>query len=200
MVVGITGKYCAGKSTVASAIEQHGFLQIEVDHLGHEALELSREAVAARFGPEVTGPDGRIDRQALGTVVFRDSVALRDLEAIVHPQMVEMVEAIIAQNKEQDIIVNAALLYRMKLERLCDLIVWVDAPLIVRLYRAMKRDRIGLLAVFGRMKNQSDVVRGAAQHSTQDVDIMRVMNACGRRRLAQNVNRLLRRIHPARHE
>ncbi len=200
MVVGITGKYCAGKSTVASAIEQHGFLQIEVDHLGHEALELSRETVAARFGPEVTGPDGRIDRQALGTVVFRDSVALRDLEAIVHPQMVEMVEAIIAQNKEQDIIVNAALLYRMKLERLCDLIVWVDAPLIVRLYRAMKRDRIGLLAVFGRMKNQSDVVRGAAQHSTQDVDIMRVMNACGRRRLAQNVNRLLRRIHPARHE
>jgi dephospho-CoA kinase len=53
----------------------------EVLDRGEPALD----AVVARFGKELLRPDGELDRAALGRIVFADPVALRDLEAIVHP-------------------------------------------------------------------------------------------------------------------
>ena len=198
MVLGITGKYCAGKSTVAALFAERGFLHIEVDHLGHEALEHRRDEVAARFGSGVVGPDGSIDRRALGRIVFSDSTALRDLESIVHPEMVRIVGERISADPDGRLIVNAALLFRMKLDALCDSIVWVDAPLPVRVFRAMRRDGLGLLAIATRMRSQADVALVASQHSSPGVDIMRVTNACGRRRLTRNVERIVRAIDSVR--
>ena len=88
MVVGLTGKYCAGKNEAARVFAERGFRVVDVDRLGHQALEASRDEIAARFGPGVMDPHGGVDRKKLGKLVFGDRKKLRDLEDIVHPLMV----------------------------------------------------------------------------------------------------------------
>ncbi len=193
MVVGITGKYCAGKNRMASFMEAHGFQSIDVDRLGHQALETEKDRIRKRFTDAVIR-GGRVDRRALGAIVFSDPSARKDLEAIVHPRMVRLVEQIIGPAPGTDFCINAAILYRMHLDRLCDLVLWVSAPAPVRLYRAIRRDRGGIRAAIARMRNQTDVVPPRAQHSGQDVDIMKVTNVCGEKRLDRVMNLIAERL------
>src|SRR5262245_64879815 len=86
MVVGLTGSIAMGKSTAAAAAR---FLKIPVfdsDAVVHRLMGPSGAATKAlvRKFPKVVGPAG-VDRAALGSVVFADKKALRDLESVVHP-------------------------------------------------------------------------------------------------------------------
>lgn len=85
----VMGGIGSGKSTVSQLLSHHGYLIIEADRIGHELLEPSgaaHEAVAERW-PEVVADDGRIDRAALGAIVFGDLGQLRQLEAMTHPHI-----------------------------------------------------------------------------------------------------------------
>lgn len=144
MLIGLTGGYCAGKNTVAALLERRGFLCLDVDRLGHEALATAEAAVAvrARFGDGALGADGSVDRRALAASAFGDKTALADLEAIVHPIVYGLMRERFWPEIEagRDACINAALLYRMPDAARCDLIVEVRAPLCVRLARARRRD------------------------------------------------------------
>jgi dephospho-CoA kinase len=87
--IGITGPIGCGKSTVAGWLgEQPGVVVIDADRVARDVLTPETpevEAVYARFGDDLRGADGALDRAALGRIVFADPAALRDLEAIVHP-------------------------------------------------------------------------------------------------------------------
>lgn len=87
-VIGLTGNIASGKSEVARMLRGLGAEVIDADAVAHETLAAGTQetiAVAARFGSEVIGSDGGVDRGALGRIVFSDPRALADLEAIVHP-------------------------------------------------------------------------------------------------------------------
>jgi dephospho-CoA kinase len=190
MVVGLTGRYCAGKDAAARVFARRGFSVLDVDSLGHAVLAESAAAVAAAFGPGVLRPDGTVDRGALGRVVFADPAALRRLEAIVHPAMVERVRAFIAAHPN-DVLVNAAVLQRMGLVPLCAAVVWVTAPAVVRLARALRRDRIGLRGALARIRAQSDV---RPQFNDPGVDTYTVPNRGTARSLERRVEALIRRM------
>ncbi len=87
--IGLTGPIGCGKSTVARWLGEHpGVVLIDADQLAREVLdpgEPALDAVVARFGADLLGSGDVLDRAALGRIVFADSHALRDLEAIVHP-------------------------------------------------------------------------------------------------------------------
>jgi dephospho-CoA kinase len=190
MVVGLTGRYCAGKDTVGRLFAARGFHLIDVDGLGHEALASKASQVAAAFGDGVRGPDGSIDRRALGRVVFGDPAALARLEAIVHPAMVESVKTIIAASAG-DVLVNAAVLHRMGLALLCDAVVWVTAPLPLRLSRALRRDRIPFCEALARISAQGDV---RPQLNGPVVDTYTVRNRGTARSLERRVAAVVRRL------
>ena len=76
-IIGLTGGYCAGKNEAALCIEESGFRVIDVDKLGHKALELKTEALVRAFGRGILNPRGEIDRRALGAIVFADPETLR---------------------------------------------------------------------------------------------------------------------------
>jgi dephospho-CoA kinase len=87
-IIGLTGGIGSGKSTVAAMLAARGAIVIDADRVAHEVYAPGTEGfdkVVARFGHEVVGPDGSIDRKALGAVVFGDPEALADLNAIIHP-------------------------------------------------------------------------------------------------------------------
>jgi dephospho-CoA kinase len=86
--IGLTGPIGCGKSTVAAYLETKGAVVIDADEVARavtEPGEPATAAIATRFGEALVGPDGRLDRAALGRIVFADPAALADLEAIVHP-------------------------------------------------------------------------------------------------------------------
>ena len=92
-LIGIIGPIGAGKSTVAAHLATRGAVVIDADELTRELMAPGTPvtaAVLARFGEEFRGPDGSLDRPALGRLVFSDPERLADLESIVHPAVGEL--------------------------------------------------------------------------------------------------------------
>jgi dephospho-CoA kinase len=88
MRVGLTGGVGSGKSTVSALLAEHGAIVIDADAIARQVVEPGTpgfDAVVARFGRGILGPDGALDRPALAAIVFNDEAARADLNAIVHP-------------------------------------------------------------------------------------------------------------------
>lgn len=159
LVIGITGRACAGKNAYASVFASFGFPVVDVDTLGHAALEQSKEEIVQAFGSGIL-TDHSIDRKKLGQLVFSDSSKLKILESISHPKMVEACKGLIDEARQQDkaaIILNAALLGRMGLDVLCDHILFIQAPLLVRYGRAKGRERLTWKRFLARERAQKDI-------------------------------------------
>lgn len=90
MRVGLTGGVASGKSSVAAMFAEAGAVVIDADLLAREVVAPGTSglaAVVAQFGESVLGPDGALDRPALGAIVFADDDARRRLESIIHPRV-----------------------------------------------------------------------------------------------------------------
>jgi dephospho-CoA kinase len=161
MLLGLTGGYCAGKNLVSAMLERRGFFCIDVDKLGHAALERSAAEVTALLGSGILDNSGKPDRKAIAALVFNNPELLIRYEAIVHPQMFELLDEEItrarADNPECDICLNAAVLYKMPHAFLCDAIIELRASLSVRVARAKKRDGVMLSACLKRIKSQTSL-------------------------------------------
>jgi dephospho-CoA kinase len=87
VAVAITGGIGAGKSEALRAFARHGAATVSSDEIVHHLLQRDevKETIVGRMGNGILGPDGEIDRGALGTVVFNDRDALEWLEQLLHP-------------------------------------------------------------------------------------------------------------------
>jgi len=173
MLIGLTGKYCAGKNHVADILEKRGFPVLDVDRLGHKALEYKRDEVFALFGNDVKNPDGSVNRRLLGDKVFGKKDAITALEAIIHPQTDRMTLEWIGLQNGKTCVINAALLHRMAVFGRFDSVIVVAAPLFIRLIRAKLRDRHSWIAIFRRMMSQR---RFTLQYLAGNADIYIVEN------------------------
>lgn len=128
ILIGLTGNIACGKSTVARMLAEKGAYIIDADAIAHEVIRKGTpayEAVLRRFGEEILGPDGEIDRRRLGAIVFRDPDALRDLEAIVHPAVLAEIHRRIQAGPEAPaIVIEAIKLIESGFARACDTL-WV---------------------------------------------------------------------------
>jgi dephospho-CoA kinase len=140
-IIGLTGLACAGKSSVAAHLAGKGALVIEVDKLGHAALndDAVKEKLCAHFGPEILDKKGNILRKILGEKVFASENELEFLESTVHPQMFRIVEQTIRDNPLKTIVIDAALLHYMGLDKMCAVVLLVEADFTQRLARAKQR-------------------------------------------------------------
>jgi len=98
VVVGLTGGIGAGKSAVGRLLVERGAVLVDADRVARQVVEPGQPALAAlvdRFGGDVLGSDGHLDRAALATVAFNDGEARRDLDRITHPAIrVEMLRQV----------------------------------------------------------------------------------------------------------
>ncbi|MCL2705147.1 MAG: dephospho-CoA kinase [Spirochaetaceae bacterium] len=153
MIIGLTGKYCGGKSSIAEEFEKRGFYVIEVDKLGHVALQIKKNEIKEAFGSKVIINE-EVNRRALGKIVFRSSKKRDLLEKIVHPVMVQEVEDILKKRHGENILIDAAILARMGLHKFCNAVIWVTAPFLKRLDMALYRDNRGVFFALSRMFSQ----------------------------------------------
>jgi dephospho-CoA kinase len=160
-VICLTGGIASGKSTAARFLAAQGARVIDADLLGHRAYEPGSPAhasVAAAFGQDVIGADGRIDRKALGAKVFGKPDALKKLTDIVWPAIRALAEAEIkqarAEGKVRVIVLEAAVLFEAGWDDIGDE-VWVNV--IDRehaIARAMQRDSVPREAIERRIDAQ----------------------------------------------
>jgi dephospho-CoA kinase len=173
MLIGLTGKYCAGKNHVASILEKKGLPVLDVDKLGYQVLETEKTAIFAQFGCDLQKPDGSLDRRLLGQRVFGDSEKLRLLEAIVHPPVNRMTAEWAEKNKDKTCVINAALLHRSVFFGKLDRIILVTAPFLTRLLRAKRRDKLLWPEILKRFSSQKDF---NSQYLSANAEIIRVGN------------------------
>jgi dephospho-CoA kinase len=144
LLVGLTGGIGSGKSTVAALLAAHGAVILDADAFARDAVREGTDALAAvvqRFGEEVVGPDGELDRARLASVVFADRGALADLEAIIHPEVRRMIADGIQSHLDTDdvvVLVNP-LLIEMGTHRDCDVVVVVSASPETQVARSVAR-------------------------------------------------------------
>jgi dephospho-CoA kinase len=173
MIIGLTGTYCAGKNHVGRLLEERGLPVLDVDKLGHRALETEKSAILERFGEDILDRDGRINRKLLGAKVFGKPGELDALETIVHPAANRDTLAWIAEQGGKHCVINAALLHRSSAFKTLDAVILVEAPLCTRLLRARRRDRLPWIALIKRFRSQK---KFTSQYFKEKTDIYRVEN------------------------
>jgi dephospho-CoA kinase len=139
IVVGLTGGIGAGKSEVARRLAELGARVIDADRLAREVVATGTDGLAevvAEFGPEILGPDGALDRPALGRRVFGDDAARRRLEKIIHPRVRARTAELIAAGRPDEVVVNdVPLLVETGLAGGYDVVVVVEADPDIRVRR-----------------------------------------------------------------
>jgi len=144
MRVGLTGGVASGKSTVSTMLAELGAIVIDSDAIAREVVEPGTPGLAAvveAFGPEILTEDGRLDRPALGAIVFADEEKRRVLEGILHPLIGERSAALAAAAGPDDLVVHdIPLLAESGIADTFDAVVVVDAPTDLQVER-MLRDR-----------------------------------------------------------
>lgn len=197
VTVGLTGGYCAGKNEAAVLLENlWSFHVIDVDQVGHSVLEEKGRRVIEVFGPGISDANDGIDRKKLGKLVFSDPDRLSRLEEILHPAMKDAVrkEAGVFIERGTPVCINAALLFKMGLDSLCDNVLLVKASLPVRFRRARIRDGLGILDFMRRIKSQRDLFPGTSKtgplfskKSGKNVDTYTVWNSSDRAALQRRI-------------
>jgi dephospho-CoA kinase len=143
--VALTGNIASGKSTVAKWFADWGATVIDADQL---VLEIQRAgsptlgAIARRFGADLIGPDGELDRGLLRRRVLADPAALRDLNAIVHPEVRRRRDGLVAEaaaRGDRVVVSDIPLLFEVMDPAAFDLVVLVDAPADVRRARLVSQ-------------------------------------------------------------
>ncbi len=138
--LGLTGGIASGKSTVSAMLRELGFTVLDADSMAHQLIEPGNPAyqeIIQEFGPGILDADlpcanasNRVNRAALGKIVFADAAKLARLNAIVHPrverQVAEEFEKLQRDRTPAAAFVEAALIFEAGLDQKLNgvVVVW----------------------------------------------------------------------------
>lgn len=163
MIIGITGSIACGKSTVSNYLKSKGYIVIDADKIGHEALDddYVKEKLILAFGNEIL-EDNKISRQKLGELVFGNSSNLNVLNSIIHPEIRKKILEKIDKNNDKELIfIDVALLFEAKFDDLVDKIIVVYVDKNTQLTRLMKRNSISKKEALSRIVSQMSPIEKA---------------------------------------
>jgi len=190
-LVGLTGGIGCGKTTVLEVFRTLGvpcFVADQVAGRYYDDADFLR-SVRALFGDRVFLPDGSADKRAIASIVFADPAALQQLNALVHPRVMDDFRRWAAQQQAPYVILESAILYEYALDKQVDSVVAVYLEKEERLRRLELRDHASREALEARMRNQL-----SAEEKMDRADYV-VLNYEGnpRQRQVQYIDRLLRK-------
>lgn len=159
-VIGVTGNIASGKSLVLDFLRDLGAETIDADRVYHNLIEPGAPLLVAlreRFGDAIVRPDGTLDRQALGRVVFADPGALADLDALTHPAVVAKIRDLIAESEATTVAVDAVKLIESGLDRDCDAMWIVVCDSQIAIGRLMERNGLSRAEALARIAAQPPI-------------------------------------------
>ncbi|AOZ89753.1 dephospho-CoA kinase [Bacillus xiamenensis] len=160
LVIGLTGGIASGKSTVSQMIKEKGIRVVDADVIAKEVVSKGTKAlhqIVQTFGEEVLLPNGELNRQQLGAIIFSDEEKRKQLNAIVHPEvrkeMLKQRDEGINQ-QETFVVLDIPLLFESKLEGLVDRIIVVYTTPELQLSRLMNRNGLSEEEALNRIHSQ----------------------------------------------
>lgn len=163
LIIGLTGGIVGGKSTVASMFKDLGAKIVDADKLGHSIILPHRpawEKIIRLFGKDILRNDLTIDREKLSKIVFTNQALLKKLNKITHPEIIKLIKKEInfaenkTHNQEKILIIDAALIYEVKMDRLMDKIIVVYINEDEQVKRLTKRNNLSKEEALQRIKSQ----------------------------------------------
>ena len=205
--IGLTGGIAAGKSLAARRLAELGATLIDADAIAREVVEPGTDglrAVVDAFGPGILTADGRLDRPALGALVFNDPAHRERLNGIVHPLVRATAAARAAAAGEGAILVqDIPLLVETGQSPSFHLVLVIDAPEAERLRRMVEdrgmsetdaRSRIAAQASAAERRAAADVV---LENNGSREELLAALDALWAERLVPfNRNLLAGRLAP----
>lgn len=172
-VVGLTGGVASGKSELSRRFEAKGIVVADADLAARAVVSPGHPALAqivARFGPQILQDDGQLDRAALRQRIFEDATARRDLEAITHPAIRQLLQARCSAAAGPYAIAAIPLLTEVGARTAypwLDRILVIDAPEALQHARLMQRD--GITADLAQRMLAAQATRAARLAIADDV-------------------------------
>lgn len=140
VVIGLLGGIGSGKSFVSSIFRQMGARIIDADQIVRRLLgtDAVRRAYVRAWGRGILTAEGRIDPKAVARKTFGKPAQVRRLNRLIHPFVVREIVRALRAAKERAVVIDAPLLLETGTDRLCDVLVFVNAPLRERVKRVRK--------------------------------------------------------------
>jgi len=160
-IVGLTGSIASGKSTVSSILkEEFDAFIIDVDGISRNITAKGTPAyedIVNKFRHDILASDGQIDRKKLGTIVFENPTARKELEAITHFRIWDETKKLLKSAKDSAIkivILDVPLLIEVGWQDRVDEIWLVYLDRATQMNRLMKRDTLSLKDSEVRIESQ----------------------------------------------
>ncbi len=147
--VGLTGSIAVGKSYVCACFRELGCHVLDADKTAREVVEPGKVGLAEilrEFGSDILQPNGELDRNALGAIIFTDEEKRQLLNSIIHPLVIKeqdrWIKALEKNDPDGIAIVDAALMIESGSYRRFDNIIVVWCEPAIQLSRLMLRDSL----------------------------------------------------------
>jgi len=163
LIIGLTGGIVSGKSTVARMFKDLGAKIVDADKLGHQVIlppGAAWKRIIKIFGKDILQKDQTINREKLGKIVFANQNLLKKLNKITHPEIIKLIkkEISLAKNNSKEekkiLIIDDALIYETKIDRLMDKIIVVYLDEEKQLKRLKKRNNLAEKEALQKIKSQ----------------------------------------------
>ncbi len=157
-VIGLTGGFATGKTTVARMLKRLGARIVDCDRIAHQALNKGtptyRKIVREFSAQAICDRQGRIDRIKLGALVFRSPAKRKRLENVIHPFVFRELDRVIRKTRKKVVVLEVPLLFETGFDKKVDCTAVVSAPRRVQIERAQKKFKWSPLEIESRIRAQ----------------------------------------------
>lgn len=155
-VVGLTGGFGVGKSSVAQLFKNLGADVIDADKIAHDAMKKGSpvfDPIIELFEEALHPAGKKMDREKVAEIVFNDPKRRKELEAVIHPYVYKKIQEKIEASQSRVVLVEVPLLFEAGFETLCDKVLTVTCNSSIKLKR-LKRKRFPEQEVRARERAQ----------------------------------------------
>lgn len=161
IIIGITGSFGTGKTTVAKMFKRLGAIALDADKMAHETYKkdtASYKKIIKAFGNRILDRSGEIDRAKVANLVFQNKRSLVKLCDIIHPVVVnkikESIKRISKSKRASLIVIDAPLLIEAGLRNIVDYLMVVKTSQFTQIKRATRKTGLSANDILRRIKNQ----------------------------------------------
>lgn len=157
IILGVTGGFGSGKSTVSGILKTYGAELIDADKLAHSCIASQGKCykrLIRAFGNKILKNDESIDRAKLGKIVFWNKRLLGRINNIIHPEVIKEIKKRIKRSKSGVIVLDVPLLIESGLKGLVDKLIVVKASRITQIRRALRKGALKKSDILKRINSQ----------------------------------------------
>ncbi|MDD4953633.1 MAG: dephospho-CoA kinase [Candidatus Omnitrophica bacterium] len=157
IILGVTGSFGSGKSTVARILASFGGQVIDADRIAHRYLlkgSITYKKIRALFGNDILKKDKSIDRKKLASLAFANKALLNKLNKIIHPPVVRDIKKQIKSSRSRIIILDAPLLIEAGLKKMVDRLIVVNISAEEQIKRIKNKYSLTASEILKRIRSQ----------------------------------------------